>query len=79
MTKEKTLDEIRREGLAALRERLGVAGMARFLQQFEHGAGDYASERRDWVDKTSMDEIRSLAKARRSGRKIRKTRRPTAA
>lgn len=57
----KTLDEIRREGLAALRERLGRAGMVRFLQQFETGEDDYAHERHDWVDQTSLDELRSLA------------------
>ena len=36
-----TLDEIYREGLRALRDRLGRAGMVRFLQQFETGGGDY--------------------------------------
>ena len=32
-----TLPEIRRAGLDALRERLGPAGMIRFLQQYEPG------------------------------------------
>ena len=40
-----TLEQLRREGLEALRERLGQAGMIRFLQQFETGDGDYANER----------------------------------
>jgi len=53
-----TLDEIRTEGLAALRERLGKSGMIRFLQQFSDGAGDYAKERHGWVDSMSMDELR---------------------
>ena len=70
--KDKTLNEILREGLAALKKQLGVAGMVRFLQQFEHGIGDYASERHKWVDATGMDQIRSLASANRKGRKIRK-------
>ena len=43
----RTLEEIRTLGLAALRERLGRAGMIRFLQQFENGSGDYAATRRD--------------------------------
>jgi hypothetical protein len=38
----RTLDEIRREGLEALRERLGQAGMIRLMQQLEPGSGDYA-------------------------------------
>ncbi len=33
----RTLDELRRRGLEALREQLGRAGMIRFLQQFETG------------------------------------------
>ncbi len=60
-----TLDQIRREGLEALRERLGVAGMVRFLQQFETGAGDYASERHAWVDKTSLDDVKAMVQKRR--------------
>jgi hypothetical protein len=46
-----TQDEIYRQGLQALRDRLGRAGMIRFLQQFERGSGDYARERHDWVDR----------------------------
>jgi hypothetical protein len=61
----RTLDEIYRDGLDALRERLGRSGMIRFLQQFEHGSGDYAKERRAWVDRTSLADLRKLAKARK--------------
>ena len=57
----RTLDQIRRVGLTALRDRLGRAGMIRFLQQFETGKGDYASERHDWVDRVSLSELRDLA------------------
>jgi len=64
----RTLDQIRREGLTALRQRLGRSGMIRFLQQFESGSGDYASERHRWVDSLSLDEIKSLA-ARRPPKK----------
>jgi hypothetical protein len=67
-----TLEEIRRAGLEALRERLGQAGMIRFLQQFDSGQGDYASERHKWVDQTSLDDLKKLAadkpKRRRGGR-----------
>ena len=57
----RTLDEIRREGLAALEERLGRADMIRFLQQFETGNGDYARERHDWVDRASLEDIDRMA------------------
>jgi hypothetical protein len=57
----RTLEEIRKAGLEALRQRLGRAGMIRFLQQYEMGSGDYASERRAWVDRLSLDDLRALA------------------
>jgi hypothetical protein len=57
----RTLDDIRREGLAALRSRLGRAGMIRFLQQFEQGAGDYATQRHEWTDGTSLADLKALA------------------
>jgi hypothetical protein len=56
-----TLDQIRREGLAALRRRLGRAGMVRFLQQFETGSGDYARERHAWVDQTTLEELKDIS------------------
>lgn len=61
-----TLDEIRREGLAALRHKLGRAGMIRFLQQFGGGSGDYAKDRHLWVDRTSMNDLRQAATRVRS-------------
>jgi hypothetical protein len=64
-----TLDEIRRQGLAALRSKLGRAGMIRFLQQFETGHGDYAKERHAWVGRTSIDDLRKAASTRQRGRR----------
>jgi hypothetical protein len=55
------LEEIRRRGLGALRRELGRAGMIRFLQQFEPGAGDYAKERHAWVDRMSLKELANAA------------------
>jgi hypothetical protein len=68
----RTLEEIRQAGLEALRQRLGRAGMVRFLQQFDRGSGDYARERQSWVDRTSLDALRSSAgskRRRKSGRR----------
>lgn len=64
-----TLDQIRRRGLAALERELGKAGMIRFLQQFESGNGDYARERRGWVDSVSMDDLQAAAKRKRAKKK----------
>jgi hypothetical protein len=58
---QRTLDEVRRQGLEALRERLGRADMIRFLQQFETGSGDYARERQNWTEETSLEEIERQA------------------
>jgi hypothetical protein len=63
-----TPDEIQRQGLEALREKLGRAGMVRFLQQFERGKGDYAKERHAWVDRSSLDDLRKLAGTKASRR-----------
>jgi hypothetical protein len=57
----KTPEQIRRAGLAALKRELGVAGMIRFLQQFDRGSGDWASERGPWADRTTLDQIRKSA------------------
>lgn len=51
-------EQIYRLGLEALRERLGRAGMVRFLQQLETGKGDYARERRQWVERVTLDELK---------------------
>jgi hypothetical protein len=48
--------------LEALRERLGRAGVIRFLGQFENGDGDYAKDRQDWVDRTTLAEIQVSAR-----------------
>jgi hypothetical protein len=58
-----TPDEIYRQGLQALRDRLGRAGMIRFLQQFETGQGDYARSRHEWVDRITLDDLQQLSQA----------------
>lgn len=60
---QRTLDEVRAEGLKALVERLGLADMTRFLQQFEPDEGDYASERRGWSGRITLEEIEHAAGA----------------
>jgi len=67
-----TLDDIRRAGLEALREKLGRAGMVRFLQQFENGSGDYSRERQEWVDQSTLDGLRKRAAPKSAPPKRRK-------
>jgi hypothetical protein len=64
-----TLDQIRTQGLAALRRELGPAGFIRFMQQFETGHGDYVRERREWVKRTTMADIRAAVAKRKKSKK----------
>ena len=54
-----TLEQIREQGLQVLRERLGIVGLVRFLQQAETGWGNYTEERHHWLDDP---DLQSLAK-----------------
>jgi hypothetical protein len=56
-TELKNIEMLRREGLAALSERLGSAGMVNFIRLFDSGSGDYSKERREIVENTSKEEI----------------------
>jgi len=58
-TTEKELERIRREGLQALKEKLGIEGMIKFIQMYSEGKGDYTKERREtlegWTEKEKED------------------------
>ena len=52
-----SLNEIRRIGIEALTEKLGIVGMVRFLQQNETGYGDYTKERVELLGNPSLEEL----------------------
>ena len=52
-----TMNEIRNAGIDALTKALGPVGMARFMQQFDMGRGDYTKERHLLIKDLSIDEI----------------------
>ena len=60
----KSINEIRRIGIDALADALGPVDMARFLQSFDLGSGDYTKERAKWLDQ-SLEEILGEIKRRR--------------
>ena len=62
-----TLAELRRAGIDALAKALGPVGMARFLQQFDPGQGDYTAERRRILGNPSVDEVMDEIERRRRG------------
>jgi hypothetical protein len=63
-TDVKSINEIRKLGIDALAEALGPVDMARFLQSFDLGSGDYTKEREKWLDQ-SLEEIVEEIKRRR--------------
>ncbi len=63
-----TLEEIRIAGLRAVSRDLGAVGLVRFLQQFERGYGDYSTERHDWLETDTVDDVvRRIGERRASG------------
>ncbi len=51
--------EVRKAGIKALSDAIGPLGMARFLQQYEPGYGDYTKEKYEEPD-ISWDEFAGL-------------------
>ena len=60
----KTISEIRKEGIHALTKTLGPVDMARFIQSYDTGTGDYTKERKEWLDK-DFDAVMADIKERR--------------
>lgn len=52
-----TGNEIQRLGLEVLCKGLGVTGLIRFMQQFDHGHGDYVQDRQEWQKGYSVDML----------------------
>lgn len=48
--------EIEVAGMEAIFRALGPGGLVRFLQQFEHGSGDYSTERHETLP-DDMEEV----------------------
>ena len=57
--------ELRRVGIDALVKALGPVGMARFLQQFNAGHGDYTSQRYAMSGNPTVDELMDEVERRR--------------
>ena len=59
---EKELERIRREGLQALKEKLGIEGMIKFIQMYSEGKGDYTKERRETLEGWTEKEKEAMKK-----------------
>jgi hypothetical protein len=51
--------------LEALLDRLGPAGTIRFLQDYDHGRGDYTKDRHRWLDGVGLDQVQHDIEERR--------------
>ena len=51
------LEKIRRDGLKALKDKLGVEGMIKFIQMYSDGKGDYTKEKYENKDEFSIDDF----------------------
>ncbi len=60
---EYTPAEIRRAGWEALKDKLGIAGALKFIQQYETGEDDYSKLRRELYEKDKVEDL--LAKMKR--------------
>ncbi len=49
--------ELNRRAFQVLVKELGLAAAIRYVQQFDHGTGDYTAERQQWADSISLEEI----------------------
>lgn len=57
--------QIRERGIEALAKALGPVGMARFLQQFDIGSGDYTQDREEWLRGLTVHDVVEEIKSQR--------------
>jgi hypothetical protein len=49
--------ELNQKGFEALIAALGYVDAVRFIKQFDSGRGNYTSDRHQWLDALSLDDI----------------------
>ncbi len=70
---------IRKVGIEVLNESLGPIGMARFLQQFGTGSGNYTKDRDRWLKGLAVRSIvKEIKKQQKKEVKIKQVRRKSA-
>ena len=51
------LEKIRREGLKALKDKLGIEGMIKFIQMYSDGEGDYTKEKYENPEELTIEDF----------------------
>ena len=54
------LEKIRRDGLKALKDKLGVEGMIKFIQMYSEGTGDYTEERKEILRNLDKEDLKKF-------------------
>ena len=54
------LERIRKEGIKALKDKLGVEGMIKFIQIYSDGKGDYTEERRELLKNLDKEDLKKF-------------------
>ncbi|MBD2328965.1 hypothetical protein [Alkalinema sp. FACHB-956] len=67
-THELSPAQLRQIGIEALVQALGAVGMARFLQQFDQGSGDYTRDRDSLLDGITLEDAIAQIKQFRQGK-----------
>lgn len=63
------LEKIRREGLKALKDTLGIEGMIKFLQMYSGGKGDYTKEREIFINDLKIDDFEKFLEKNKTNNK----------
>ena len=58
----KDLETIKKEGLKALKEKLGPLGTIKFIQMYSDGKGDYTAEREELLKDVTIEEFELFLK-----------------
>ena len=54
------LERIRKEGIKALKDKLGVEGMIKFIQMKKKKKGDYTEERREILKNLDKEDLKKF-------------------
>ena len=56
----KELEKIRKDGVKALKDTLGVEGMIKFIQMYSDGKGNYVEERRELLKNIKKEDLKKF-------------------
>jgi hypothetical protein len=58
----KDLEDIKTEGLKALKDKLGAVGMIKFIQIYSNGNGDYTQDKNEYLKNVTIEDFDNFMK-----------------